>query len=138
MPGENRKAEKTQLERKKIFCVNGSPEFLDILRDLFQSEEYNVTTTNYVPRTFDIVDALQPDLVILDLVIGHRSGFELLQQLSTAASTRGLPVIITSTNQQLLDQVERNPERYGETVQVLKPLDLDALLETVRRLIDPA
>ena len=41
------------MERSHIFAVNGSPDFLDILRELFQQEQYNVTTTNFVPGTFE-------------------------------------------------------------------------------------
>jgi hypothetical protein len=39
------------MARKHIFCVNSSPTFLDLLRELFQDERYNVTTTNFVPHT---------------------------------------------------------------------------------------
>jgi len=41
--------EQTHMDRDHIFAVNGSADFLDILRDLFQEEDFNVTTTNFVP-----------------------------------------------------------------------------------------
>ena len=56
-----------QMARKHIFVVNGSAEFLDIMRDLLQEEQYNVTTTNFVPRTFEQIEALRPDLLMIDL-----------------------------------------------------------------------
>jgi CheY-like chemotaxis protein len=46
-------AERHQRERQHIFVVSGASEFLDIVRELLESEEYNVTTTNFVPKTFD-------------------------------------------------------------------------------------
>ena len=55
-----RTAETTQMARQHIFAVNGSPDFLDLLRELLQDERYNVTTTNFVPATFAQIDALQP------------------------------------------------------------------------------
>ena len=51
-------AEQRQRERKHVFCVNGSADFPDVLRQLFQEERYNVTTTDFVPRTFNEIAAL--------------------------------------------------------------------------------
>lgn len=44
-------ARRHQNQLQHIFAVNHDPEFLDIVRVLLQGEMYNVTTTNYVPRT---------------------------------------------------------------------------------------
>jgi len=39
-------SEVRQRGRKHIFVVNGASEFLEAARVLFESESYNVTTTN--------------------------------------------------------------------------------------------
>ena len=62
--------DRRQEGRKHIFALNGAPEFLNIVRELFQEEGFNVTTTNYVPRSYDQIAALQPDLLIVDVVVG--------------------------------------------------------------------
>ena len=66
MPGpcvaeERLQVERLQIDRQHIFAVDGAPEFLDLVRALFQYERYNVTTTNFVPRTFDHIAVVQPD-----------------------------------------------------------------------------
>jgi hypothetical protein len=53
--------DRSQEQRKHIFAINGAPEFLNIVRDLFQDEGYNVTTTNFVPNSFEQIAALAPD-----------------------------------------------------------------------------
>ncbi len=72
--------DRSQEHRKHVFAINGAPEFLDFVRLLFQDEGYNVTTTNFVPRSFDHVAALQPDALIVDLVAGKQAGWELLER----------------------------------------------------------
>lgn len=131
-------AEALQMSRKHIFCVNGSPEFLNILREVFQDEQYNVTTTNYVPETAALIDTLQPDLIIVDLVIGIEAGWDLLERMNADASMRGIPVIVTSTDKRQLEEVAEHPERYGADAHLVKPLDLDVLVATAVRLIGPA
>jgi CheY-like chemotaxis protein len=90
--------ESAQHGRKHIFCVNGAADFLALLAELFSEERYNVTTTNYVPETFAKISALQPDLLIIDLVIGAHAGWALLERLAQEATTQGIPVIVTSSD----------------------------------------
>ena len=131
-------AEREQMARKHIFVVNGSAEFLDLLRDLLQDEHYNVTTTNFMPRTFEQIEALTPDLLIIDLVIGQQAGWDLLENLRNEAMTRGIPVIVTSTNKQLLDRAAGDLPRVGAKLFMAKPMNLDELLEGIRSLIGEA
>ncbi len=129
-PGEQR-----QMARKHVFCVNGAPAFLDVLRELFQDERYNVTTTNFVPNTQDMIEALRPDLVLVDLEVGLRAGWELLEALTNSASTAGIPVVITSTDVRLLDTAMSEPTRYGGQAHLVKPLDIEELVRIVYGLI---
>jgi CheY-like chemotaxis protein len=95
--------------RKHIFIVNRDPAFLELLRTLLQDEEdYNVTTTNFVPETFDQIVALEPSLLIIDLSIGEQAGWHLLERLEDEAIARKIPVIVVSTDQRLLNQVKAN------------------------------
>lgn len=131
-------AELAQISRKHVFCVNGAAEFLDLLRELFQDARYNVTTTNFVEGTYRQIETLQPDIVIIDLVVGIRSGWDLLERLQHEVSTRGIPIVVTSTAQNLLDQAHDDPERYGENRYLVKPFDIDALLDLVQELVGAA
>jgi DNA-binding response OmpR family regulator len=123
---------------KHIFAINGSPDFLNIVRDLFQEAGYNVTTTNYVPNSFAQIHALQPDALIVDVAVGQSAGWELLEQLHAGAATTGIPVLVLSTDPHLLDRAREQAERHGNHRSLEKPFDLDALLGTIREMIGEA
>ena len=90
--------DRSQEQRKHVFAINGSPDFLNVVRDLFQDEGYNVTTTNFVPNSFEQIAALGPDALIVDIVLGQRAGWELLEQVNAEAATTAIPVLIVSTD----------------------------------------
>ena len=129
--------EGARMGRKHVFAVAVSPDFLDVLRDLLQEERYNVTTANFVPRTFDQVAALQPDLLIVDLVVGQRAGWDLLERLHAEAATRGLPVLLVSTDDRFLERAAAEGARYGAHAALAKPFDLQVLLDSIDALIGP-
>jgi CheY-like chemotaxis protein len=124
-----------QQPRKHVFAINTSPEFLNIVRELFQEEGYNVTTTNFAPNSFQQIEALQPDALIIDIAIGQEAGWELLEQLSADADTAGIPALVLSTDARLLARAEAQASRYGKHRYLAKPLDLDAMLAAIREMI---
>lgn len=138
MPMDRGEAEFRQMYRQHIFIVNSDPAFLDLVRVLLQDERYNVTTTNFVPRTFNQIVALRPALLIIDLAIMEQAGWNLLERLKTEALTTNIPVIVVSTNQRLLDHVQQDPDLYAGNRYVALPFDLDQLLAAVHALIGTA
>ena len=130
--------DRSQEQRKHVFAINGAPEFLNVIRELFQDEGYNVTTTNFVPNSFEQIAALAPDALIVDVVVGQRAGWELLEQLHAEAATSGIPVLIVSTDPRLLERAQEQAARYGKNRYLIKPFSLDDILEQIREMIGEA
>jgi CheY-like chemotaxis protein len=124
--------------RRHIFAINASPEFLNIVRELFQEEGYHVTTTNFAPNSFKQIEALKPDALIIDIAIGQEAGWDLLEQLDADADTAGIPALIVSTDPRLLAHAEAHAARYGKHRFLAKPLDLDAMLQAIQEMIGEA
>jgi CheY-like chemotaxis protein len=130
--------DRSQEHRKHVFAINGAPEFLDVVRVLLQEERYNVTTTNFVPRSFAQIEALQPDALLVDVVVGQSAGWELLEQLHASAATTGIPVLVLSTDPRLLERAREQASRYGTHRYLEKPFDIASLLEHIQQMIGEA
>ena len=130
--------ERAQATRKHVFVINAEPEFLNLMRKLFQSERYNVTTTNFVPNSFGQIEGLQPDVLVIDLAQGRQAGWDLLERLHREASTAGIPVLIVSIDDDLLARARRQIERYGGNAYLEKPFSLKRMLSIIDALIGPA
>jgi len=131
-------AEQDQMDRQHVLLVNSDPTILDLARALLGEARYNVTTTNAVPRTFALIAAAQPALLIIDLAIPERAGWDLLVRLHAEVTTTRIPVIITASDPRLIDHAARYPYIFGGSGRVVLPFAVDALLDAVRILIGPA
>jgi len=131
-------AESTQMQRQHVMVINGAPVFLNLMRELLQDERYNVTTSNFVPTSFDQIAGMRPSLLIIDLAVHQLAGWDLLERLALEAMTRDLPVIVVSTDPRLLERAEADRVRYGGRAWIAKPFDIDDLLREIDRLIGPA
>ena len=123
--------------RKHLFVINNSPDFLLIARELFEEEGYGVTTSDFSPTVFTRIVMCHPDALIVDVGIGQPEAWELVERLHTTPETTDIPLLVTSTLPELLDQVQ-DQERYGPPRVLVKPMNLDALVGAIHDMIGAA
>ncbi len=75
----------------------------------------------------------RPDIVIIDVVLPGRSGFEVCRELKAEAKTSKIPVIISSTKGTEMDKFWGM--KQGADAYIPKPIDQDELVRAVKKLI---
>src|SRR5437868_734965 len=81
--------------RPKIMVVNDTQEVLDLFETLLTEEGYEPYLYSYAIRDVAEVERVNPDLVILDFMMGGENlGWQLLQKLRMKRETAHLPVIV--------------------------------------------
>ncbi|MEW6557476.1 MAG: response regulator [Elusimicrobiota bacterium] len=82
--------------QKKILVVEDTPEIATMLEDYLKSEGYQVLVATDALQGFTLAKSIQPDLIILDIMMPAGGGYAVWQRLKMNALTRGIPVIINS------------------------------------------
>ncbi|GAB4227835.1 MAG: response regulator [Stanieria sp.] len=75
-----------------------------------------------------------PDLIVLDIVLPGRSGFEICRELKGEANTSKIPIILCSTKGTEMDKFWG--KKQGADAYIPKPVDQEELVRTVRELIN--
>lgn len=75
----------------------------------------------------------KPDVIILDVVLPGRSGFELCRDLKAETETKTIPVVICSTKSTEIDKFWGM--KQGADAYLTKPIDQEQLLRTVKQLL---
>jgi DNA-binding response OmpR family regulator len=135
---QDRANEQAQMARQHVLMVTHDPALLDVVRVLLQEARYNVTTTNAVPLTFALIAASHPALIIIDLDIVERSGWDLLVRLHAEATTAAIPVVVTARDPRLLAHAQRYPDLFGGQAHLRIPFAAETLLGDIRSLIGAA
>lgn len=87
--------DRTQKEKYKILIIDDEETTLSILNQLFKSE-YEVITTANPNNILEKVKETQPDLILLDINMPGKDGFDVLNEIKSDLQTRGIPVIFIS------------------------------------------
>jgi two-component system, chemotaxis family, response regulator PixH len=79
------------------------------------------------------LDSQKPDLIVLDVILPGKSGFELCRELKADPSTSSIPVIICSTKDTDADKMWG--DMLGANAYIPKPVDQTVFLQTIQKLI---
>ncbi|MBX3198510.1 MAG: response regulator transcription factor [Labilithrix sp.] len=116
------------LQGRRVLVVEDDPSIAIGLRINLESEGYEVHVAEDGERGLDLARTLEPDLIVLDVMLPKRNGLEVLHDLR--AEGRTMPIIILSAKSAEMDKVaglELGAEDY-----VAKPFSLAELLARVR------
>lgn len=123
-------------QAKHILVINDEPAILELFRELLGEAGYQVTLDNFRRPTGELLEVIrevQPDLVIMDFVIGGEDkGWQLLQGSQMDRSTRDIPVIVCTGAVQQVTELSAHLNELGVHV-VLKPFDIDHLLDIINK-----
>jgi DNA-binding response OmpR family regulator len=84
---------------KKIMIVDDDKELLQILPTLLQPWGFQLTTLNDPRQFWEVLQAVNPDLLVLDIEMPHLSGIELCKVLRTHPYWCKLPVLFLTVHQ---------------------------------------
>jgi len=104
-----------------------------LIGGVLQKEGYRVITASSEKEALDRIAQALPDLILLDVVLPDRSGFELCRDLRDKQETKKIPIVMCSSKSSNMDKFWGMQQ--GADAYLSKPVDLDELTKVVRKLI---
>jgi PAS domain S-box-containing protein len=122
------------LNNKFILVVDDSPETTEMLGKLLQLEGAFVELARSGEEALEIAGRKNFDLVVSDISMPEMDGYQLLQKLRELPSMANVPAVALTGYGRGADVDRALEEGFAE--HLTKPLDLDQLLQIVRRLTE--
>lgn len=114
---------------KKILAVDDDNDILDVIRIILEDEGYEVLTLANGKQIFEVVENNDPDLILLDVMLGGLDGRDICRALKQHELFKKIPVVMISASHNLnnLLQMPDAPNNF-----LAKPFDIDRLIEMVK------
>ena len=114
----------------KIAIIDDAAADLKMMESILKSASHTVTAHNDPTGVENSIGADKPDLVMLDIVMPQRNGYEVLRALKRNPATKDVPVILVSSKAE--DTDVRWGLRQGAAAYITKPYTPEGVLTTVR------
>ncbi len=123
------------MNKFQVLVVDDEQRILNFLSSKLRASGYEVLTANNGVEALEQMQSQEPDLVVLDILMPEKDGFETLKELRTFSS---IPTIILSAKGTNADKVKGLS--LGADDYLAKPFSPDELIariEAVRRRLSP-
>jgi DNA-binding response OmpR family regulator len=114
----------------RLLIADDDPDVRALLALNFEVEGFEVLLCRDGIEAETMTRALRPDVVVLDVMMPGRDGFEVLSALKSTPDTRHIPVILLTARSADADVWEG--WKSGTDYYMTKPFDIDELLRFVR------
>ncbi len=121
-------------DRKKVLIIDDEENFAYIVKlNLEETGSYEVAVEPDPTRALSAARAVNPDVILLDVIMPVRDGFEVLEALKKDKRTMSIPVIMLTavgTDQAKIKASEKYSEDY-----ITKPVTTEALREKIENVL---
>lgn len=115
-------------KRRKILVVEDEPSLIFTLRDTLETEGYDVVVSEEGTQAVEMVKEHKPDLMILDIMLPGKSGYDILEEIRKEKFT--FPVIMLTAKDQEPDKVKGLS--LGADDYLTKPFGVKELLARIK------
>jgi CheY-like chemotaxis protein len=119
-----------RMSKKKILVVDDSRTALFMVTTILRKERYELVTANDGEQAIAVAEAERPDLILMDVVMPRKTGFEACRELKGREDMKAIPVILVTTRGEG-ENVETG-FASGCNDYVTKPINAQELLTKVR------
>ena len=116
---------------KKILIVDDSIGMVRMIQSVLEKEGYKaigISDPSQIERT---IDSEGPSLILLDVVMPERNGFQVCRALKNSQTYKSIPIILVTGKSTASDRYWA--EQQGANGYIVKPFDPADLMREVKR-----
>ena len=116
-----------------ILVVDDDPEIVTMLSTRLGKRGYKVTTAEDGKRAIEIAKRDKPDLVLLDVMMPGKSGWEVARALKQDPVTQGVKIVMVTAIGEKTNEI--TAPIYGADAHVDKPFEFEKLERVITELL---
>ncbi len=117
-----------------ILIVDDSPTEVHVFKTILERNQIKVSVATNGDEGIAKAIEVQPDCILMDVVMPGKNGFQATRDLSRNPATTNIPVIIITTKDQETDKIWGM--RQGAKDYIVKPANEAELLDRINKVLN--
>lgn len=118
---------------KTILVIDDSPTALKITSEILTEQGFRVVGASDGEEALEIATRVHPHLIVLDIILPKKNGFQVCRQLKTESATSDIKILMLSSKNQASDRFWG--QKQGADAYITKPFDDEELIEAIESLL---
>jgi DNA-binding response OmpR family regulator len=121
---------------RRILSVEDDPDFQYLISHALRNQGFEVHYAFTGKEGCEKALSLNPDLVLLDMMLPMMNGVEVMRELKKSKATRDVPIIIMTNYPAEANFFESEVKLLGPVEYLRKPVQMTELLEAIKRVLN--
>jgi len=118
---------------RRVLIVDDEPNIVTSLEFLMRGDDYEVRVARNGEEALQLAESFRPDIVVLDIMMPHRSGFEVCQKIRENPVLGDVKIVMLTAKGR--DVEKEKGLDLGANAYITKPFSTKELMNTVRGLL---
>lgn len=119
----------TGVAKKKVVCIDDDFNAQRLYKQYLEEHGFKVISFDGREEILSKITEIMPEVILLDIMLPYRDGWEILADLKDSPSTRKIPVIMISLLSEKNLAYQMRADEY-----LIKPVTQEELIETINRI----
>jgi excisionase family DNA binding protein len=116
-----------------VLLVDDDERVREVVRVTLELEGYSVSEAGSAEEGMEVIEERKPDLILLDVMMPHVDGWEMLRRIQERHGAGAIPVVMFSGK--VDEHSEREAASRGAYGFVGKPFDLQQLIDQTKQIV---
>lgn len=121
--------------QKKILIIEDEPTLQKVMTKMLQDEGFEIKNALDGETGLLVASEFNPDLILLDLILPRKNGFEVLDQLKQNEETKAIPVLVLSNLENSQD-IQRAVSLGAIGYLVKSNYDIENIIKKIKEVIN--
>lgn len=123
------------MHQATLLVVEDQADYRDLLELLLRNEGFIVAPAQDGAQAINLLTQIRPSLILTDLMMPNVSGDELIRHVRAHSEISNIPIMVMTAGD---TEWVKKAKAAGADEVIRKPVDLGALLTTVRKFTHPS
>ena len=121
------------MEKKKIVIFDDEMDILLVTKKKLEQQGFAVATFQSPKSSLEDIKREKPDLILLDVSMPYKDGYQVCDELRCDDETKNIPVIVFTAQVIEKNLIDKAHEFYGANDYIVKPFEFPDLLEKIQK-----
>lgn len=123
------------MEKKKILVIDDEVDLVDLVKTRLELNNYHIVPLYTSKRSLEITKREKPNLILLDIMMPDKDGYEVCRELKANEETRDIPIILFSAKPDQKNYLKTDSQSVGADDYIVKPFEPDLLMTKIKALV---
>jgi len=122
------------MENKKILVIEDDLTLRNVLAEFLEADGFIVSVASDGEEGLNLISEVKPDLILLDIILPKKDGFEVLKAMKGDKEISDIPVMLL-TNLGSLDDIEKALALGATTYLVKGDYQIKEIVEKIKNIL---